>query len=182
MIISQDPATLLSTNTLRVLSFLAENTGSDFTAGELLKHVSVSKSGLYLALDELQNLHIINKLQRGKFILYSAKYDDSFIKQFKVLQNITALRPLLTKLEPLSIKIALFGSASRGEDHRESDIDLFILTTTTALIKKTISAKKLSRKIQAIIKTPAEFADLKESDRVFFHEIENGILLWERKF
>jgi predicted nucleotidyltransferase len=181
MIISQDPATLLSTNTLKVLSFLAENTGSDFTAGELLEFVSVSKSGIYLALDELQNLHIINKSQRGKFILYSAKYDDSFIKQFKVLQNITILRPLLTKLEPNSIKIALFGSASRGEDRRDSDIDLFILTTAPQLIKKAISSTKLSRKLQAVIKTPAEFADLKESDRVFFHEIENGISLWERK-
>jgi len=181
MIISQDPATLLSSNTLKVLSFLAENTGRDFTAGELLEFVSVSKSGIYLALDELQNLHLINKSQRGKFTLYSARYDDSFIKQFKVLQNITALRPLLTKIEPLSIKISLFGSVSRGEDRRESDIDLFILTTAPQLIKKAISSTKLSRKIQAIIKTPAEFADLRESDKVFPYEIENGILLWERK-
>lgn len=182
MIINHDPAILISTNTLKVLSFLAENTGGDFTASELLKHVSVSKSGIYLALEELQNLRIINKLQRGKFILYSAKYEDPFIKQFKVLQNITALRPLLSKIEPLSIKIALFGSASRGEDRHESDIDLFILTATPQLIKKMISSTKLGRKIQAIIKTPAEFADLKESDRIFFHEIENGISLWERKF
>ena len=182
MIISRDPATLLSSNTLKVLSFLAENTGSDFTAGELLEFVSVSKSGIYLALDELQNLHLINKSQRGKFILYSARYDDSFVKQFKVLQNITALRPLLTKLEPISIKIALFGSASRGEDRRESDIDLFILTSAPQLIKKTISSTTLGRKIQAVIKTPAEFADLKGSDKVFFYEMENGIPLWERKF
>jgi predicted nucleotidyltransferase len=173
---------LLSTNTLKVLSFLAKNTGSDFTAGELLQQVGVSKSGLYLALDELQNLGIINKSQRGKFILYSVRYDDPFIKQFKVLQSIASLRPLLTKIEPLSIKIVLFGSASRGEDRHESDIDLFILTATQTLIKKMVSSTKLSRKIQAIIKTPAELADLKESDHVFFHEFENGISLWERKF
>lgn len=182
MLINQDPATLLSTNTLKVLSFLAENTGSDFTASEILGQVSISKSGLYLALDELQNMNIINKSQRGKFILYSAKYEDPFIRHFKVLQNITILRPLLPKLEPLTIKVVLFGSASRGEDRRESDIDLLILTTTPQLIKKTISSTKLSRKLQVIIKTPAEFADLKESDRVFFHEIETGILLWERKY
>jgi len=182
MLIRQYPAILLSTNTLVVLSFLAENTGSDFTAGEILGQVSVSKSGLYLALDELQNMNIINKSQRGKFILYSAKYEDPFIKHFKVLQNITILRPLLSKLEPLTIKIVLFGSASRGEDHHDSDIDLFILTTTPQLIQKAISSVKLGRKIQAIIKTPTEFADLKGSDRTFFHEIENGITLWERKF
>ncbi len=182
MVINHNPAELLSTNTLKVLSFLAENINSDFTAGELREHVGVSKSGLYLVLDELQNLRLINKSQRGKFILYSAKYDDPFIKQYKVLQNITALRPFLTKIEPLSIKIVLFGSASRGEDRRKSDIDLFILTGTPALVRKTTSAIKLGRKIQAIIKTPTEFADLKGSDRTFFHEIENGITLWERKF
>lgn len=181
MITNHDPAILLSTNTLKVISFLAENTGNDFTVGELLKHVKVSKSGIYLALEELLNLHVINKSQRGKFILYSARYEDPFIKQFKVMQSVTALRPLLSKLEPLTIKIVLFGSASRGEDRRESDIDLFILTTTPALIKKTASSTSLSRKIQAIVKTPAEFADLKESERAFYNEIENGVSLWERK-
>ncbi len=175
------PAILLSTNTLKVLSFLAENIGSNYTAGELLEQVAISKSGVYLALDQLLGLGLINKSQRGKFILYSAKYEDPFIRQLKVLVNISRLKPLLSRLQSLTLSIRLFGSAGRGEDHPESDIDLFILTASSEPVKKTISSAKLGKRIQAIIKTPSEWADLKGADPVFRHEIENGITLWERK-
>lgn len=175
------PAILLSTNTLKVLSFLSENTGSDFTVGELLEQVNVSKSGAYLALDELLRLGIISKYQRGKFLLYSANYEDPFIRQLKVLISVSMLKPLLSRLQPLALSIRLFGSVGRGEDRPDSDIDLFILTANPEPVKTIISSQKLGRKIQAIIKTPSEWAGLKGSDPVFHHEIDNGITLWESK-
>jgi len=181
MVLKYLPAILLSTNTLRILSFLAVNTGRDFTAGELLKQVDISKSGAYLALDELLKLGFIDKSQRGRYTLYSARYEDAYVKQLKVLINISMLRPLLSGLQSLSVSIRLFGSAGRGEDGPDSDIDLFILAPDPVPIKKIISSFRLDRKIQAIIKTPVEWADLKASDPVFHREIETGIALWERR-
>ncbi|MCX5994196.1 MAG: nucleotidyltransferase domain-containing protein [Chloroflexi bacterium] len=177
----QQTSILRSTNTLKVLAFLAENSGRDFTAGELLQNIMISKAGIYLALAELLKLDLINRAQRGKFTLYSVKYADPFIKQFKVLQNITLFRPLISRLGPLAKRIVLFGSTGRGEDRKDSDIDLFILATNPAAVNKAVSALKFSRKIQAIVKTPAEFSDMKDTNGVFVNEIERGIALWEDK-
>ena len=181
MRVKHAPSILKSTNTFKVLNFLAENTGRDFTTGELLQNITVSKAGIYLALGELSKLGVINKVQRGKFTLYSAKYDDPFIMQFKVLQNITLFRPLIHRLKPLAKRIVLFGSTGRGEDHKDSDIDLFILTANPPEVNKTLSSIKFSRKIQAIVKTPVEYSNLKNTDSIFFNEIERGITLWENK-
>jgi len=181
MVLKYLPSILLSTNTLKVLSFLAVNTGHDFTAGELREQVDISKSGAYLALDELLKLGFIGKLQRGRYTLYSARYEDAYVKQLKVLVSVSMLRPLLSRLQPLSLSIRLFGSAGRGEDGPESDIDLFILAPNPVPVKRTTSSFRCGKKIQAIIKTPAEWADLKMTDPVFYHEIETGITLWERR-
>jgi predicted nucleotidyltransferase len=73
----------------------------------------------------------------------------------------------------------LFGSTGRGEDRKNSDIDLFILANNPPAVNKALSAIKFSRNIQAIVKTPVEFSDLKGTDSFFVNEIERGITLWE---
>jgi predicted nucleotidyltransferase len=182
MITKNEPSILQSTNTFKVLAFLAENTGRDFTTGEILQNITVSKAGVYLALGELLRLGVINRAQRGKFTLYSAKYDDPFIRQFKVLQIIMSFRPLVSRLKPFAKRIVLFGSTGRGEDRKDSDIDLFILAMNPVSVNRVLSSKIFGRKIQAIVKTPAEYSGLKNTDGVFFNEIERGVTLWENKF
>lgn len=170
-----------ATNALKVLSFLAIHHRSEFLSNELQKVISLSKEGLYIALRSLLKRGLVLKVKRGKFALYKASPQEPIIKQFKLLQNISALTKTISKLKPFAKKIILYGSASRGEDYPESDIDLFVLTQRPDIIKEILSTIKMKRKLQTVIQTPTDFANLKEHEPVFYTEIERGIILWEQQ-
>ena len=170
-----------ATNSMKVLSYLVENPGKEFLGSEIQKATSLSRAGIYIALHELIKQKMVSKTRRGKFLFYSLFYDEPVIKQFKVLKNILLLQAIVTKLKPLSKKIILYGSTSRGEDMADSDIDLFILSADPPKTKKLLSTIKKKRNIQAVIKSPTEFSDFKEEEKIFYEEMNRGITLWEEK-
>ena len=170
-----------ATNSLKVLSYLAEHPGKEFLNSEIQKAILTSRAGAYFALKELVRQNLVSEERRGRLIFYSIVHDDYAIKQFKILKNVLALRPLVSKLKPSSRKITLYGSHSRGENDSSSDIDLFILSKDPAATKDAISAIKSRHKIQAVIKTASEMASFKESEKVFMHEVERGVVLWEER-
>ena len=50
-----------ATNSLKVLSYLAENLGKEFLGGQVQKATSISRAGLYIALGELARQNLISK-------------------------------------------------------------------------------------------------------------------------
>lgn len=170
-----------ATNSLKVLSYLAENPGKEFLSSEIQKASFISRAGVYIALGELIRQNLVSKAKKGKLLFYSIIYDDSAIKQFKVLKNVLALRPLVSKLKPLSKKIILYGSTGRGENDPASDIDLFILSQEPEEAKKIIASIKTRQKIQAVVKTPSELADFRGKEKTYYAEVDRGITLWEGK-
>jgi predicted nucleotidyltransferase len=172
---------LSSTNAQKVLSFLVDNPSGEFLPREIQKATSLSRAGVYIALSNLVKQKIVNKSTRGKVLLYSLRYEEPLAKQFKVMKNIILLRPLIEKLKAYSKRILIYGSASRGEDSVDSDIDIFVLTHDSLAVRKTITATRIKRKIQAVVKTPSEFAEFKDKEKVFWSEVERGIVLWEKK-
>jgi len=170
-----------ATNSLKVLSYLAEHPGKEFLCSEIQKAVSISRAGVYIALGELSRQNLVSKAKKGRLLFYSIIYDDSAIKQFKVLKNVLALRPLVSKLKPLSTKIILYGSTGRGENDPTSDIDLFILSQEPEAAKKAVASLKTKQKIQSIIKTPSELPDFEKREKVYYAEVGRGITLWEKK-
>lgn len=170
-----------ATNSLKVLSYLAEHPGKEFLGSEVQKAVSISRAGVYIAFGELTRQNLVSKIKKGNQLFYSIIYDDSAIKQFKILKNVLALRPLVSKLKPLSKKIVLYGSTSRGENDPSSDIDLFILSNEPEAAKKTITSIKTRQKIQSVIKTPSEVASFKDKEKTYYAEVDRGITLWEKK-
>ena len=170
-----------ATSTLKVLSFLVENPGKEFLGSEIQKATSISRAGVYITLRELTKQRLVIKTKKGKFLMYSVVYEEPILKQFKVMRNAQLLKPLVDKIKPLSKKIILCGSASRGEDDPKSDIDLFILAKDAGALKDIISNANTKRKIQAVIKSPTELADFKDKEKVYFEEVNRGITLWEEK-
>jgi len=170
-----------ATNSLKVLSYIAENPGKEFLCSEIQKATSISKAGAYIALGELVKQNLVSKAKKGKILFYSIIYDDSAIRQFKVLKNVLVLRPLVTKLKPLSKKIVLYGSTGRGENDPSSDIDLFILSNEPEAVKKAMASIKTRQKIQSVIKTPSELSDFREKEKTYYAEVDRGIVLWQEK-
>ncbi len=170
-----------ATNSLNVLSYLAENPGKEFLCSEIQKATSISRAGAYIALGELVRQNLVSKAKKGKILFYSIMYDDSAIKQFKVLRNVIALRPLVTKLKSLSKKIVLYGSTGRGENDPSSDIDLFILSQEPEAVKKAMASIKTRQNVQSVIKTASELADFREKEKTYYAEVDRGIVLWDKK-
>jgi len=170
-----------ATNSLKVLSYLAEHPGKEFLNSEIQKATLASRAGVYFALKELVRQNLVSAHRRGRLIFYSIIHDDYAIKQFKILKNVLALRSLVLKLKSSSRRITLYGSYSRGENDPSSDIDIFILSKDPEATKGAIASIKSSQKIQAVIKTATELASFKESEKVFMQEVERGIVLWEEK-
>ena len=89
------------------------------------------------------------------------------------------LFPLVERLRIFSKKIVLYGSVSRGEDTSDSDLDLFVLTADPEAAAKGIPQQWAGHKIQAVVKTPADWAEFKDKEPVFYEEVSRGIVLWE---
>ena len=168
-----------ATNPLRILAFLSARPGKEFLGSEIQKALKISRMGVYLVLGALERKKLVVKHAKGKFLTYSVDYGHPVVKQFKILCQIAALEPLLRSLGPVSKKIVLFGSASRGEDAVDSDIDLFVLTAEPEEIQKKNPQQWCGRKIQAVIKTPSDWAEFKDKDPIFYDEVNRGIVLWE---
>jgi len=168
-----------TTNSLKILSFLSEHPGREFLGSEIQKATSISRAGIYIALQDLTRQRLVHKACKGKFLMYSAVYDEPLLKQFKVMRTIQLLKPVIERIKPFAKKIVLYGSASRGEDEAGSDIDLFIVAAEPEETKKTMKRVHIRRKIEAVIKSPSELADFRDREKVYYDEVERGITLWE---
>ncbi|MFH1128597.1 MAG: nucleotidyltransferase domain-containing protein [Candidatus Omnitrophota bacterium] len=170
-----------STNFQKILSFLVDNPSREFLVKEIQKATAISKAGVYIAILELVKQGLVFRKGEGRSFLYSLNYEDPLAKQFKAFKNVLFLRTTLSKLKSASKKIILYGSASRGEDTHESDIDLFIVSREPQAVKEIIASLKTKRKLQAVVKTPTDIVEFEAKEHVFWKEVDRGIVLWEEK-
>lgn len=147
----------------------------DFLAVEIQKGAKISKAGANLSLKKLIKQNLIDLRKRGKIYFYSVNFEDPEIKELKKLQNIKALKPLIQRFSKHILKVILFGSAGRGENFKDSDFDLFILTQEPQKIKEVFTKKN---RLHPIIKTPIEFINFERENPILIKEINSGIVLW----
>ena len=172
---------LFFTNCQKILSFLILNPDKEYFDLEVSKLTGVSRAGTNFALRELAEKGLILREKRGRMYFYKAPANDILIRYLKILQNIVSLRYLIEKLKKLSLRIVLYGSAAKGENTAESDIDAFILTRTPKEVENIIFKDKLRKKIQYVINTLNDFIKSKKRNPTFYKEVENGIVLWQKK-
>lgn len=170
---------LIATNAQKVLHFLIDRPFKEFLESEIQKATKISKSGVNYALRDLVAANFISRTKRGKTFLYILNHKNLVVKQLKIIETITQLKEPLKELKPLTSKIILFGSSSRGENTLDSDIDLLILSRNKDLVIEQIKKFKSKRKIQSIIYSNLNFIEKKKTDPVFYEQVIQGIVLWE---
>lgn len=168
-----------STSSQKLLSFLSEEPGAYYTPVEVLSHKKMSRRSFFSSIKELLAAGYVLSESRGRFVQYAADYKNPFIKQLKILKNIGVVAKLLDELEPISKKIILYGSAARGEDTAESDLDMFVITQNPEKAAVIVNKHRPGRHIHAVIKTPSEISDFSEKEKVFYDEVLKGIVLKE---
>jgi len=171
--------TLFATSQARVLGFLARNSGQSFIEREIVEGTGVSRSAVNLATRALLQTGLLMCEQRGRMNFYAADDHHPFIRQFKVLDTLANLEPLLEDLRLLTRQVILFGSCAEGTNTARSDIDMFILTPERRQVVALVSRYSSHLPIQPVIMDNQELAVLKEKDVTFHDQIKQGILLWE---
>jgi predicted nucleotidyltransferase len=171
--------TIFATSEQKIISFLADNSGKEFTEKEISKASKVKKSAVNLALHRLSANRLISKKTIGRSSLFKIEENNLFAKEIKILQSILTLSDLLEKLKPFSQRIILFGSSAEGRNTKESDIDLFVQTDSPEKVRKVILSSPLREKVQLIAKKPKEILKINKKKPLLFQEIDRGRVLWE---
>ena len=175
------PLTVSTSTSQIILAYLCQNPQQSFYSGELAEKTSLSKGGTNQSLRELAHQGILKTEKKGHMTFYSADISSPSVRQFKILQNVSMFESIVNKLRPFADRVVLFGSCAKGEDTQESDVDLLVVSRDKGHIRSLIPETKAKRKIQLLLKTPPEYVQLESKEPVFFKEIQQGVVLWQKQ-
>jgi len=163
---------------ISTLTFLARSPDDEFYVREIAGKIGGSVGGTHTVLKDLERMNLLHRRESGKNVYYRVNIGAAAIPFFKIFINIVELEDLIKKIKPHSRKIILFGSASRGEDTLDSDIDLLVITPLSNEVGELLRKEKVNRNISPIVLSSGKLASLRERDKAFYHEVEKGIILW----
>lgn len=170
---------IFATSLAQVLRFLARHIGQSFYEQEIVEGTGVSRSAVNLATRSLHQAGLLLRERRGRMSFYAANDHHPFVRQFKVLDTVAQLEPLLRELRTLARQVTLFGSCAEGSDTADSDIDLFILAPDRSRVMTAIGRYRSDRPIQSVVVNNQELAAMKQEDSAFYAQVQRGIVLWE---
>jgi len=170
---------LYNKNSLLVLSYISKNVFSLNTATSIARDLNLAVSSVHSILKTFENFGLTRTKTIGKSIVYEIDGQNPIFKTFRAFDNIANLLPMIQQLKLISYKIILFGSCSKGEDTLESDVDLFILTDNKDRVNNVIEEANYERPINPVIVDTIEIMQLAKENKIFYEEINKGIILWE---
>ena len=160
-------------NLINILSFLIES-DEELSQTKIRNKIKMSKATLIKWLKYLEKNNFVSIKIEGVSKLYKLNKENTILKQFKILNNIIKIQEL-NNLIKNNIKIYLYGSCARGEDSKESDIDLLIIGNIKRheIIEEINKlSKKLNKKITLQIFSELEWANLEKKDKAFYERVE----------
>lgn len=147
-----------------------------FLIRELSRNTKLSVPSIRLHIKALLAEGLILKDKNGLYPSFSAVRESPFFKLLKAQNVILRLHQtsILSTIEKVVYPscIVLFGSASRGEDSEESDIDLFVQAKHIKLDLSKFE-KTLNRKINLLFEP-----DLKTIGPELLNNLANGTVVY----
>lgn len=172
-----------SAATMAMLDALGQDPETKYHVRAAAEKAKISVGAASMILHSLEGSGMLTAEQTGNMRLYQYNLFSPLARQFKVLFNIGSLKPLADMLIEAAERVVLFGSAAEGTDVRESDIDLFILTQHSRLVKEILGRfvrkYSYSRPLSPIIMDAVGFAKLRRQDPSLYENILRGRVLWE---
>lgn len=165
---------------IKLWLFLINNPGREFSYTEIRKKTKLAKATLAKWLGYLLKENLISVKLIGLNKLYKINKDYFLVKQLKILINLSNLEFFLKLSQKHGLEAYLFGSAARGEDQEESDIDILIIGNIKK--EKIIGeigkeAKKLGKNIKLQVFNKLEWSEMIEKDKAFYERVEKDKIL-----
>ncbi len=166
----------------RVLELFFTEPFREFHLREAARKANVSAPTAKIQLDKFVKANLIEKHKKANLSLFRANTKS---KRFQLLKTAYFLEKLEKSglVEEMKKKIGpqalvLFGSTARGEDSKESDIDLLAITKKKHVIEISRFEKKIGREINFVCYSTAEWRKKAVEDKPFYQRILiEGIVL-----
>jgi len=114
----------------RILQEFFDFPRKDFQMREISRRTKISNPSALIYLKKLAGEGLIMKEKKGTYFSYRANRDNEMFRFYKKMSLLMMIKEcsLLDYVYDLCTpdSIILFGSASKGEDIEESDIDIFV--------------------------------------------------------
>ena len=176
-----NPVAFSTSSSQAILAFLSQNPHQSFFSAQIAEKTSLSQGGTNQSLRVLADQGVLKTEKKGRMVFYSVDVKSPLIRQYKVLQNIALLDDVVKKIKPFAERVVLFGSCARGEDTQESDIDILIISRDKERVRPLVPSTKLKRNIQLLLKSPQEYINWENKEPVFFKEVVQGVVLWQKE-
>ncbi|MEW5997126.1 MAG: nucleotidyltransferase domain-containing protein [Candidatus Micrarchaeota archaeon] len=165
---------LFSKTEWKLLSFISQRDGELYER-QIAEESGVSAGSANSILKSFERMDIVKKSRSGRMLFYQRNDDNPMVRQLKVVMTMNDIMPVIEKLSTLSRRITLFGSCAQGTNTEASDIDLFVLSDEKSQIRRILDSYP---KIQVIILTAQEYAELEKKDKPLYERINRGIELY----
>ena len=148
---------------------------NEFSLRDTARKLKISPSTSKSALDFLLSQKILEKREIGKNYLFKVKntYITRQIKELYTLAELNSanfVEEVIAKC-PDVLSIALYGSAAKGEDDNNSDIDILIISRKNIDIPELNSERKINREVTIVSYTYKEWKEKTENDKVFYSNV-----------
>lgn len=166
----------------RLIEIFLEEPEKEFYVRELSRKLRKSPTTISKYLKELEKRRILKSEKKFNHLLFKAKTEREEFKQLKINYNLKKINEsgiidFLVKEFNEPKAIILFGSFAKGENIKESDVDLLVVTP----LKKEINIEKfedeLGHKVQLFLFSDRELEKMKEKNKELLNSFINGITL-----
>lgn len=168
---------------LKVLSLFMDNPYEKYYLREAARLLKISPMTLKRSLDLLLKNKLLVKEASKNQILYSANMQNPAFRHIKISRSLSMLLQkdiveLIKKKVPGISAIILYGSYAKGEETKDSDVDMLVI----APVKKNISgeiAEIIGKDVNMSFFSPAEWSRQAKTNRAFYLDvITEGIILY----
>jgi len=165
-----------------VLGLLYSRTDEAFYLRHIERLAGVGLGPLQRELKQLTNAGILNRSMRGQNVYYQANPDCPIFDELKNLVIKTVgvgdvIRTAFLQLNESINIVLLYGSIARGEERRESDVDILVVGNVTfAEIASILSPiqQQLDREINPTVYSVGEFKNKLLGENHFLKSVLNG--------
>jgi len=149
-----------------------DGAGAEYTESQVREELGLPRSSTQRALKELVEQGMVGVRSVGRTLVYRVDPDDPLVRHLKIARAIALVRLALAPvLDAVDLAI-LFGSASRGEDTRGSDIDVLVVTPDP---ERVLDALSRQERLQPLVMRSAQHMELLAEGGTLSQAIADGI-------
>ncbi len=165
-----------------MLELFIEDSYRKFNVREVARLAKLSPSTASKHLNIAAKNGLLKREKSRNLILYSADQESQSFRDMKIYVNIKKIRAsglveFIEKELNYPEAIVLFGSYAKGENKKDSDIDLFILSDSKNELNLKVFEKKLGTEIQVFFHSHKGLERMKVTNKELLNNIINGIRL-----